>query len=92
MSRVMMESALVGMSDEELIKFIGALFETIKRNTEAAKVDEELIEMKQAVKDHEYEKYGREVKVAALRLKGAREQAKVRGLVFKLPEGVYENK
>lgn len=87
---VVLESGLVEMTDEELIKHIGALYENIKRYSEAAKNDEELAQLKKEVKDLEYSKYGHHIKTSTLRLKGARNQARLRGIKFELPKLAHE--
>jgi len=83
--KIILEAGLVDMSDEALVKYMGTLYETIKRNAEASKNDEEIQAMKEEIKELEYSRYGYAIKTSALRLKGAREQAKVRGIIFKLP-------
>lgn len=83
---VLLEAGLVNMSDEELLIHMGTLYENIKRLTEEAKTDQELIDLIAAAKDYKDQHYGYFIRLNTLKLKAAREQAKVRNIVFQMPE------
>lgn len=82
----LLEAELIVLSDDELVSYIANLFENSKRLAEAAKNDETLKEMREAAKLYMHEHYGQEIKILTIKLKAARDQAKVRDIAFKLPE------
>ena len=90
MANPILEAATSSMDDNELVHYIGTLYETLKRLKEHATIDEQVIELKKQLKDYEYEHYGRDTKIATLKLKAARQQAKMRGVVFTIPPGSDE--
>lgn len=83
MSNPLLEAALSELSDEDLIHHMANLFERTKRLMEAKKIDEQLLGLKQTVKDYEDRHYDIEKKLLNGKLKVARDQAKARGLEFK---------
>lgn len=83
-----LEAKFVDMSDEELLKTVGYYHDTIKRLAEAEKVDEQLLELKQAVKDYRNEHYNFDKKRYGSLLKAARTQMRARGLSYNVSEDV----
>ena len=79
-STVHIEAQCLDLSDDDLTRHIGYLFEYIKRLQDEKSQDDELKELKQAAKDYSYDNYDRDIKLTTHQLRAARKVAKLRGL------------
>ena len=82
------EAQLVDMDDQALKDYVGYLWESVKRLSEAMDNDATLQTMVDAVREYKQEHYLGDINNYRARLKAARQQAQVRGLVFEVPEAL----
>lgn len=82
------EANIVDLSDDEIKELLGYLFESLKRQEELKKADPDLQQMQEALKNYIRDNYSDENKNLKARLKAARNQAKVRGIKYNVPEGM----
>lgn len=80
------QAHLVDMSDENLVAFIGAVWESIKRLDEAMKEDPEVERLENELKEYKATHYTDAIKTYKMQLKGARSLAKAKGLTLTIPE------
>lgn len=80
------EARLVSFTDEQLIDYIGTLWESAKRIDEAMKSDPEIERMQIELKNYKDENYLDNRRDIVRKLKASRALAKVRGVQFTLPQ------
>lgn len=80
------QAHIVGLDDEALLKFVGALYENAKALDEQMKADPEVERLEAELREYKATNYTDAIRTYKAQLKAARVLAKARGLRFVFPE------